>query len=75
MVLSKQPRPELIYNELRVMEGNKHPNIVNYIESFLMRDAKELWVVMEYLSGGCLTDVVVECSLDERVIAAICRYI
>ncbi|KAB7503875.1 Serine/threonine-protein kinase pak-1 [Armadillidium nasatum] len=32
MVLSKQPRPELIYNELRVMEGNKHPNIVNYIE-------------------------------------------
>ncbi|RXG70191.1 Serine/threonine-protein kinase PAK 1 [Armadillidium vulgare] len=43
MVLSKQPRPELIYNELRVMEGNKHPNIVNYIESFLMRDAKELW--------------------------------
>lgn len=49
MNLSQQPKKELIINEILVMRQNKHPNIVNYLDSYLV--SEELWVVMEYLAG------------------------
>lgn len=71
MDLSNQPRKELIVNEILVMKESQHPNIVNYLDAYLVR-SNELWVVMEYMEGGALTDIIENNTLEEDQIASIC---
>lgn len=43
------------------MRGYSHPNLVQMYGSFLVDD--ELWVLMEYLEGGALTDIITQIRL------------
>ncbi|KAJ3386943.1 signal transducing kinase of the PAK [Lobulomyces angularis] len=71
MNLEQQPKKDLIINEIIVMKNSKHKNIVNFIDSFLWKG--DLWVIMEYMEGGSLTDVVTSNFMTEGQIASVAK--
>ena len=71
MNIKKQQRRELLFNEVVIMRDYHHPNIVEMYDSYLVGD--ELWVVMEYLEGGALTDIVTHTEMDEQQIACVAK--
>lgn len=71
MDLKKQQRRELLFNEVVIMRDYPHPNIVEMYGSYLVED--ELWVVMEFLEGGSLTDIITHTNLSEEQVSCVCR--
>lgn len=73
MDLAHQPRKELIVNEIMVMRDSRHKNIVNFLDAFLRNNNAELWVVMEFMEGGALTDIIDNNpTITEDQISTIC---
>lgn len=72
-VLDVGPKEKLgsIENEIRMMKESKHPNVVAHKGTYL-KDEK-LWVAMEFMDGGALTEVISVCQMTEPQIAAVCR--
>ncbi|KAM4641588.1 serine/threonine-protein kinase PAK 4 isoform 2-T2 [Discoglossus pictus] len=70
MDLRKQQRRELLFNEVVIMRDYQQENVVEMYNSYLVGD--ELWVVMEFLEGGALTDIVTHTRMNEEQIAAVC---
>ncbi|KAN0034049.1 hypothetical protein ACTFIV_000530 [Dictyostelium citrinum] len=63
-----------VINEIGMMKNSNHENIVQYIDSYIVAD--ELWVAMEFMSGGCLTEVLDQyrdIQLNESQIAFVCQ--
>jgi len=46
---------KLLITEISIMKSSSHENIVTYYDSYIVDD--QLWVVMEFMGGGCLTEV------------------
>ncbi|KAI8448946.1 hypothetical protein BY996DRAFT_4590160, partial [Phakopsora pachyrhizi] len=57
MNLKVQSLKELIVNEILVMKESQYPNIFSFLDSFIVKD-DQLWVLMEYMGGDTLTDVI-----------------
>lgn len=62
---------EAIRNEIFMQRTSPHHNVVQYKAAY-MSDG-ELWIVLEYLSGGSLAEVVSICRMTEPQIAAVCK--
>lgn len=63
---------DTLENEIAMMESCKHENIVEYIGAY--SNSQDLWIVMEYMSGGKLTDLLLNTHFSEPEIAAVCKY-
>ncbi|XP_003379211.1 putative kinase domain protein [Trichinella spiralis] len=81
IVPNSKQQPRLTHEQARVlifclrivviMRDYRHPNIVEMYSSHLVED--ELWVIMEFLEGGALTDIVTSSKMDEVQIATVCK--
>jgi len=65
---------KLLVTEISIMKSSHHPNIVDYIDSHMIQD--QLWVIMEFMGGGCLTEVLEQfeyIQMSEGQIALVCQ--
>eukprot|EP01135_Chromosphaera_perkinsii_P002070 Nk52_evm4s217 gene=Nk52_evmTU4s217 len=65
--MENHSKKDLIISEIMVMDMCHHKNVVNYIASYYIKGV--LWVVMEYMQAGCLTDVIETNAFNEDQIA------
>ena len=72
MVIAKQAKKEVLTNEILIMKESHHDNIVNFLDAYMVDG--EIWVSMEFIDGGALTDVIFanENLLTEPHIAFVC---
>jgi len=74
MVIAKQVKKEIIINEITIMRQSNHHAIVNYVDSYIVNGT--LWVVMEFIDGGSLSELlVVNQTMSEGHIATVCKYV
>jgi len=63
---------EQVKTEISMQTMSKHPNVVNYMETY--QTSEHVWMIMEYIEGGPLTDLVgVGKQWKEAHIAYVCR--
>eukprot|EP00002_Diphylleia_rotans_P010466 TRINITY_DN2093_c0_g1_i1.p1 TRINITY_DN2093_c0_g1~~TRINITY_DN2093_c0_g1_i1.p1 ORF type:complete len:487 (-),score=120.37 TRINITY_DN2093_c0_g1_i1:201-1661(-) len=69
--MSTESNQKLIKSEIYNMKRLKHPCIVEYIASHYC--AQEIWVILEFMDGGSLTEVVTsDKRMTEPQIARVC---
>ena len=54
MVLANQ-NMKLLLTEIAIMKDSHHANITTFHDCYLLDE--RLWVVMEFMDGGCLTEI------------------
>lgn len=62
---------ETLENEIAMMHKCKHKSIINLVGCY--SNNQDLWIVMEFMSGGKLTDLLLNTHFTEPEIAAVCK--
>ena len=62
---------KLILDETQLLAAMNHPNIVKFYSAHKIGNT--LWMTMELMNGGCLTDVATYCACQEPHIAYFAR--
>ncbi|KAL0244406.1 hypothetical protein GEMRC1_008490 [Eukaryota sp. GEM-RC1] len=63
---------EALKNEIAMARTSVNDHIVKYFQSYLLKETRQLWLVMEYLEGGSLANVLSSSGpLPEEALAAI----
>ena len=63
---------ETIQQEIALLSQCQSPHVTQYIESFV--HGPDLWIVMEYLAGGSIADILeAQARLSEPQIATVCH--
>ncbi|KAJ6570710.1 kinase-like domain-containing protein [Mycena sp. CBHHK59/15] len=73
--LTRLSRKDSAVNEILAMKQSLHPNIVNFIESYLIENNTSLlflWIVTEYGDGSLLVDIIQHNTMEEDQMARIC---
>jgi p21-activated kinase 1 len=70
--LDQQPKKDLLVREVLMMKENPHPNLLSFVASYLC-DRVDLWVVLGFVEGSNLCDVIAFSILTEGQIASVCR--
>jgi p21-activated kinase 1 len=71
-VISRRALTEkALVNEIEMQQTCQHANIVEFIGAFV--DHRDLWIAMEYIDGGKITDWLLKSTFKEPEIAYICR--
>ena len=61
-----------LQNEIAMMKIVSHPNIVKFEGAYLENESM-LWICMEFIDAGALTDVIAFREMSEPEIAYVCR--
>lgn len=67
---------KLLTSEIHIMKESSHENVVHYYDSY--RVENQLWVVMEFMGGGCLTEILEQfeyVKMNEKQIAWVCQQV
>ncbi|NWW71353.1 PAK1 kinase, partial [Climacteris rufus] len=67
----KVQRSKRVLKEILVVRDKKNPNIVTYLDSYLVNE--DLWLLLEYMDGGSLAQVVRKIRMTVGQIAAVCQ--
>jgi p21-activated kinase 1 len=70
---TKSMPKEPLLSELLILKEFKHKNLITFVDAYWVEPEFTLYLVLEYMAGGSLIDVIDALVLDGTEIAAICR--
>lgn len=68
--LNSNVKLEEVLAEISMMRDLSHQNITKFLGTYKYKN--EIWIVMEFMDGGKLTDLIYETTFSEEEIASIC---